>query len=156
MKLKVLEVALEQLKLHVDDGYYDDDAQLTTENLQQAIDEVQEMKRQLEQADKETRKVWQDDVTILHSSIVCPIQNNLWYDVYGRMARQHNNYCSFEQYATAVRNYEDICGDFLTDSFLADGYSLINDLWQDNEREEANRADGSYNTSYDELFMTNN
>jgi hypothetical protein len=95
------------------------------------IDSISEINKQLE-IDEPTYLISFSDLTDLLISKT--------YDEFGKLKKSTGT-VTLEQYTEIVRNkyYLDI-----VDSQIEIGYSIINDLWNDNERYGNNNPDGTF------------
>lgn len=76
---------------------------------------------------------------LVDSFALFTLLNEVSYDVYGRLRRSNTH--SLDHFVERVRFYESEC---LTEGQLKDAYDAIADLWEDNEREGYNLADGGF------------
>lgn len=132
MKLNVIKQALEMFEAR---GGHDDDTQTDIANCWIELAEME----------KAYASNWPscDDVTTIPASLMIDFGNEMWYNVYGRKARQvgHDN-MTVEHFVDAIRN-EAYCSE-VSRVVIEDVYYFLHDLWLDNESDNSNRRDGSF------------
>ena len=84
-----------------------------------------------------------EDVTVIPTTLMVDFGNIMWYDYYGRKARQigYDNMTA-EEFINAV-HHDAYCPE-VSDLVLTDSYYLIHDLWLENENGGDNNPDGSF------------
>lgn len=85
-----------------------------------------------------------DCVAVVTIGVLTDMLNNTTYDVYGKLARRHDGYVRFEDYARDVRRDVGVCSSELTNEQLAAGYDVVRDLWSVNDEDGSNNTDGTF------------
>lgn len=83
------------------------------------------------------------DVTVIPTTLMLDFGNIMWYDYFGRKARQvgYDNMTA-EEFINTV-HHDAYCQE-VSDLVLTDSYYLIRDIWLENENGDDNNQDGSF------------
>ena len=143
---KVIDYALQQAKdgcgvLDDTTGHGYDSADYYEQQLSdlKAIKEELDAVRKLYDEDDES-KTWSDEIHIITTSNMCDMINMGLYDFYGECYRKNNNQAlTSEEFIAVLKDSINIWGyEHFTDEMIDGGWQVIQDLYEDNEREEAN------------------
>ena len=105
-----------------------------------AIKELDEIDR-LESASG-AGKVWRHECYIVHAEDANYMLNELTYDIYGKLFAQSGcGSVGYDLYAAAVRKYFA----HISTPLMESGYSLISDVYDDNEQSGCHNPDGTFN-----------
>lgn len=130
MTLELLKAGLQQL---INQEQYADEAK-------QAIKEIEQV-QQLAGPDD----IFKGECYVLHSETVSDLLNIATYDAYGKLFVEHNRAVSLDDYEKVIRCQYGC--DLMPSSAIELGYSIIGDLYEDNEDYGCHKPDGTFRSS---------